>query len=519
MGRHRAAEPDEPVAVEVPGVGSRWVVLALLSASLLIIAMDATILNVALPALVEDLHANSVEQLWIVDGYALALSGLLVTAGAMGDRTGRRRVLLIGYGIFGVASLGAVMSTNPAELIASRVGLGVGGAAIMPATLSMLRQVFTEARERTFAFGVWSAVFGAGMALGPLLGGWLLEHFSWHAVFLINVPIAMAAMVLGRWLLPDYHRPVPSRWDWAGVVLSILAIVGIANAIKLAGKNGLRDPVVWVSLIVAVVCGYAFVRNSLRRRHPLLDVRLFARRGFTGAVAAIALAMFGLVGLLFLTSQWFQYADGDTPLEAGVRLLPLPLALIVGTLGAPALITRFAPRYVLALALLLVAVGMAVPWFAAGTGEPSYPPVGAFLALTGLGAGASSTIASVLLMASSPADQAGSAAAVDEVSYELGGAFGVAALGSLAVRLYRAHLPALPAEHAGPAAESVGTAAQVSTDLGHPPGTGGPLAGAFTAFGHAFVDTALVSAVILLLAALVSLALIPSDLRPAGGGH
>ena len=502
-------EPPEPAAIETPGVGSRWAVLALLSASLLIIAMDTTILNVALPALIADLRANSVEQLWIVDGYALALSGLLVTAGAMGDRTGRRRILLIGYGIFGLASLGAVLSVTPWQLIASRAGLGVGGAAIMPATLSMLRQAFTDPRERTFAFGVWSAVFGAGMALGPLLGGLLLHHFDWHAVFVINVPIVMVAMVLGRWLLPDYRRPVPDRWDWAGVVLSVLAIVGLANAIKIAGRNGLGDPVVWVSVTVAVVAGYAFVRNSLRRRNPLLQVRLFTQRTFTGAVLAIVLAMFGVVGLLFLASQWLQYAQGDTALAAGVRLLPLPLALIAGTLTAPLLIQRVPPRYVLGLALLVVAVGMALPWLTSRTGAATYPVVAVFLALTGLGSGVAATVASVLVMASSPPELAGGAAAVDEISYELGGAFGVAALGSLAVRLYRHYLPVLPARHAQ-AAESVGNAAAISTDLGHPPGTGGPLAGAFTAFGHAFGTTALVSAVVLLLAAVLSLILVPS---------
>ncbi|MCF2531970.1 MFS transporter [Yinghuangia sp. KLBMP8922] len=492
----------------------RWVVLAILAGSLLLIAMDTTILNVAFPSLVADLQPSSVQQLWIIDAYALALSGLLVTAGALGDRWGRKKLLLVGFGIFAFASLGAAFATEAWQVIAARALLGVGGAAIMPSTLSILRSVFSDPRERALAYAIWAAVFGGGMAVGPIIGGVLVENQGWEAAFLVNIPVALAVIGFGAWLIPESRKPRAGKWDWPGVGQSIVGMLALAGGIKQLGKGGLTDPVAWTLLIVAVVSLTVFIRRQLRISYPLLQVRLFANRSFSIAAASIFLAMIAMGSVLFLITQWFQYAEGFSPLEAGVRLLPAPIALILTSILTPNLMHRFAIRHVLGSGLLFMAIGLALPWFIDHSGSISYMEIAVALGFLGAGAGVATTVASVTLMAATPSKDVGGAAAIEETCYELGAAMGVAMLGSLAAALYRTELPDLGS---GPVADSVrdsiGEAAHVAGELG---GAAGAklLATAGEAFTAGMTPTFLIAALLPLAAAVLAWTKIPKDLRP-----
>ncbi|MEU1018399.1 MFS transporter [Streptomyces sp. NPDC005898] len=498
----------------------RWAVLAILSGSLLLIAMDTTILNVAFPSLVADLRPSSVQQLWIIDVYALVLSGLLVTAGALGDRWGRKRLLLIGFGVFALASLLAVFATAAWQVIAARALLGAGGAAIMPATLSILRHVFTDARERALAYAVWSAVFGGGMALGPVIGGLLVEHDGWHSAFLINIPVALVVIALGLWILPESRQPRQGRWDWWGVGQSVLGMLALAGGIKQLGKGGPTDPAAWALLLVAAVTLTVFVRRQLRIEHPLLRVRLFASRPFAIAAASIFLGMIALGSALFLITQWFQYGQGYTPLEAGVRLLPAPLGLVLTSLVTPILMHRLPIRHVMGGGLLLMTAGLALPWLFELSGPLGYGGIAVALGVLGCGVGIATTAASVTLMAATPARDVSGAAAVEETCYELGAAMGVAILGSVATALYRLNLPdlGLGAESASAVRDSIGEAAHVAHGLTGPAGTA-LLAKASEAFTSGMTPTFLMAAALPLAAAALTWAKIPRDLRPTESAH
>ncbi|GAA5066529.1 DHA2 family multidrug resistance protein-like MFS transporter [Thermocatellispora tengchongensis] len=420
------------------GYRRRWAGLAVLSASLLLVVMDMTILNVALPALAADLRPGSVELLWMVDVYPLVLSGLLVSVTALGDRWGRKRMLLTGFAVFGVVSAAVVLAANPETVIALRALLGVGGAMIMPSTLSMIRAMFADPRERATALGVWSAMAAVGSALGPILGGLLVERFSWQAAFLVNVPVMVVAVIAGAFLLPESRNPTPGRWDFPGTLLSMAGMVALVYAIKHAGSDGFAAPATLAAFAVAALCLGWFAARCLRRPDPLLEIRLFRRPAFAaGVVAALSTSM-AMAGMMLLIAQWMQLVLGYSALQTGLLLLPAAVAGGVVAPLTPALAARTGARAVLAGGLLLSAAGYAALFLA-----PS--PLGLGWATAGLvliGAGMGSlTIASAVIMSSSPAAKSGSAAAIEETAYELGGALGVAVLGSVAAAVYRAGLP------------------------------------------------------------------------------
>ncbi|MFE6498210.1 MFS transporter [Streptomyces sp. NPDC057748] len=494
----------------------RWVVLAILSGSLLLIAMDTTILNVAFPSLVADLQPGAVEQLWIIDVYALALSGLLVTAGALGDRWGHKRLLLMGFALFAAASLGAVAATEAWHVIVARALLGVGGAAIMPTTLSILRHVFADARERALAYAVWAAVMGGGMALGPVVGGLLVEDYGWQSAFLLNIPIALTVIALGTWLLPESFAPRAGRWDWTGVAQSIVGMLALASGIKQLGKSGLTTPLPWLMLAIAAFVLTLFVRRQLRLAHPLLHVRLFASRAFSVSATVLFLGMVALGAVLFLLTQWFQYAQGYSPLQAGLRVLPAPLALVVTSLLAPVLMRALPIRHVITAGLVLMASGLVLPWLAQdGDDHVGYPVMAAALTLIGFGAGLATTVASVTLMAATPNEHVSGAAAIEETCYELGAALGVASLGSLAGALYRSSLPA-----SAPAAahNSVGEGAHAARELGGAHGAS-LLDQVARAFTHGMTPAFAVGAALALAAAAAVWAWIPRGIRPTENAH
>ncbi|GAA2361710.1 quaternary ammonium compound efflux MFS transporter QacA [Nonomuraea africana] len=438
--------------------GRRWAALAVLSASLLLVVMDMTILNVALPAISEDLRPDAIELLWMVDAYSLAVSGLLVTISALGDRWGRRKMLISGFALFGAASVAVVWAKDPAALVALRALLGVGGAMIMPSTLSMIRTLFTDPRERATALGIWSAMAALGAALGPILGGLLLEAFSWHAAFLVNVPVMAVAIVAGLMLLPESRNPNPGRWDALGTLLSIAGMVALVYGIKHAGDAG-----GWVALAAAAVLLGWFVRRCLTRKDPLLEIRLFGSPAFSAGTVAALTTSIAMAAMMLLLAQWMQLVQGYSPLETGVRMLPTALGAFVLSPLAPALAARIGARTVLAGGLLVAGAGFLVLF--AAPSPLGYGPVALSLLLVGAGMG-SLAIASAVIMAGSPPEKAGSAAAIEETSYELGGTLGVAVLGSLAAAFYRARLTVPEGMPAQAVEESLGGALEAAREAG-----------------------------------------------------
>ncbi|MBM7515974.1 MFS transporter [Nocardioides nitrophenolicus] len=477
----------------------RWGGLAVLAASLLVVVMDMTVLNVALPDLTEDLHAGALAQLWIVDVYSLVLAGLLVPVAALADRWGRRRMLLTGFAIFAVASLAALVARSPGDVIAVRALLGVGGAMIMPATLSLIRALFPDARERAFALGLWAATAAVGGAVGPIVGGALLSAFSWHAAFLVNVPLMVAALVAGLLLLPESRSERPGRVDVLGTVLSVGGMVAAVYGVKHLGKGDV-DVVTLLVLAAGVAMLALFVLRCLHQDDPMLAVRLFANPVFRSGVVTALVSSTAMMALLFVGSQWLQLVQGWSPLRAGVALLPMALGGLVGPPLAPAVAARFGARNVIVAGLVVLAAGLALLRLLPH--PMPYAGVAGALLLVGFGTAALG-LASALIMGAAPVHQAGSAAAVEEMSYEVGGVLGIALLGSLAGVVYRHGLPGGAPDAA---VESVTGA------LGTPVEPA-----ALASYTDAFATVGLVGAVITLLVAIVVWRQLPKDVDVSGG--
>ncbi|MEV4364924.1 MFS transporter [Nonomuraea sp. NPDC049625] len=484
----------------------RWAALAVLSASLLLITMDMTILNVALPQISADLRPGAVELLWMIDVYSLVVAGLLVAVSALGDRWGRKRMLVSGFVLFGLASVAVLWADSPAEVIAVRALLGVGGAMIMPSTLSMIRNLFTDARERATALGVWAAMAAVGGALGPIVGGLLLEAFSWHAAFLVNVPVMAVAVVTGLLLLPESRNPDPGRWDALGTVLSMVGMIALVYAIKHVATEGLDAWTALTAVLAAVTLTW-FVRRCLGRPDPLLEIRLFRGGAFASGTLAAFTTSIAMAGMMLLMVQWAQLVQGYSPLQTGLAMLPMAVGSAVLSPLAPALATRIGARTVLAGGLVIGGLGFAVLWVAPTT----YLWVTVSILLIGAGMG-SLAIASAVIMAGAPAEKAGSAAAIEETSYEIGGTFGVAVLGSLAAALYRAELP----ESATDAVrESLGGALAAARAIG----SSDLAAQATLAFTESLRTTSLYGAVLMLLAAVAVWWRTPARLDLASAQH
>ncbi|CAM3851028.1 MULTISPECIES: MFS transporter [Tsukamurella] len=474
----------------------RWAAAAVLSVSLLVITVDLTILNIAIPDLSADLRPTAAQQLWIIDAYSLVLAGLLVSTASLGDRFGRKRMLLLGYGVFGVASLLVLWAETPGQVIALRALLGVGGAMIMPTTLSLLRVIFTDPAERAKALGLWAAVSGIGAAVGPIAGGVLLENFSWRAAFLVNVPFMAVVLIAGLLILPESTVPSPGRWDYVGALLSITGMVALVWSIKRFAKDHtFASAPALLALLLAVIALSLFVYRSLHRPDPLLDVRLFERRQFTAAILAALGVMFAMAAALLLLAQWMQLVENYTPIETGVRLLPVAAAATIASIAAPWITRLLTARTVLAGGLALAGIGMVL---IDASGELTYATLIAPLVLVGMGMG-SMTVASAMIMSGTPEDKAGNAAALEETSYDLGNVLGVAVLGSVAAMLYTADadfaaIPGVDAATADAAGESLGAAMAIAREAQIP-----ALAEhAATGFTASLQTTGLVGGVILL---------------------
>ncbi|MBO4165009.1 MFS transporter [Micromonospora antibiotica] len=497
--------PPTPVAAAALSTRRRWAALAVLAAAVLLLAVDGTVLSLAVPALTASLAPTAEQVLWIGDIYSLTLAGLLVLMGNLADRFGRKRVLLTGSVAFGAASLLAAFAPSAPALIGARLLLGVAGATLMPSTLSLIRNIFPDSGERTRAIAIWSTAFGAGSAIGPLVGGFLLEHFWWGSVFLINVPVMVLVVVSGLLLLPESRDPRPGRFDVLSAVLSMTAVVPLVYAVKHVVGAGL-DGVTVACLLAGLVAGVLFVRRQRRLEQPMLDVELFGNPAFVGAVVANVIAIFALVGMLFFFSQYLQFARGFSPLQAGLAELPATLASIVVVVIIALVVARFGRGRAIALGLGLAAAGLGA---VAAAAHAPYLWLGLALVPIGLGIGLAMTLTGDAILSAAPPRKAGSVSAITETANELGVVLGIAVLGSLLSLVYRHAVSVpdgLPAGDAARVRDSLGSALQVL-----PPQS---TAGARDAFITGVQVSSSVAAVLTLGAAVLAWALIPSPRPP-----
>lgn len=442
-----------------------WLGLAVLALPTVVLALDMSVLYLAMPAVSAELRPTSTEQLWIIDIYGFMIAGLLITMGTLGDRIGRRRLLLGGALVFALASIVAALSTSAAMLIASRALLGIAGATLMPSTLALITNMFSQPRERTAAISIWIASFMSGMALGPVIGGLLLETYWWGSIFLLAVPVMALLLVLGPALLPEYRATEPDRMDLRSVVLSLAAILPTIYGLKQVAAYGPT-----VTATTSVVAGGAvavvFIRRQLTVDTPLLDVRLFANRVFSTVVLAILISTAAGGGLYLLAAQYLQLVEGLSPLVAGFWLIPTGIASVAGALLAPSLAARLSQTTVIAAGLLVAVVGYLI--LAIAQAGSAFPCVVIGIALVFLGGGPISALGTDLTVGAVPPDKAGSAASISETSTELGISLGVALLGSLSALIYRLEVvvpDGVPDPSATQAGETFADAAQIAQHL------------------------------------------------------
>lgn len=496
----------------------RWWTLAVLCLSLVVIGLDNTIVNIALPTLVQELAASNSQLQWIVDAYIVVFAGLLLAAGNLGDRYGRKRALNLGFLIFIAGSLLAAYSGSPGQLIASRAFMGVGGALIMPSTLSILVNVFPP-DERPRAIAIWAGAAGIGIPLGPVVGGWLLEHFWWGSVFLINLPIIGAALLGGVLVMPESRDPEASPLDIPGALLSIAGLMTLVYGIIEAPEQGWLNPLTLIIFAVALVLLAGFVLWERRVAHPMLNLRLFKNPRLSAASTAILLAFFALLGSVFLLTQYLQFVLGYSALEAGIRIAVVALGIMTGVGISARLVPRIGTRFVVAGGMTVVAVGLAI--LSTATATSGYGIIALGLVVTSFGMGNVMSPATDAVMGSVPQANAGIGGAINDTTRQVGGALGVAVLGSLFSTYYSANIEGavqrLPAPAAEAAQDSIGAALQIARQAGGEPGQA--LAQAANAgFVDAMEITFLAAAGIALVGAVLVLAFLPShEIEPESG--
>jgi len=411
-----------------------WVGLAVIALPCMLYSMDLTVLNLAVPRLSADLKPSATQLLWIVDIYGFLVAGSLITMGTLGDRIGRRRLLLIGAAAFGVASVLAALSTSAAMLIASRALLGVTGATLAPSTLSLIRNMFLDSEQRTVAIGIWVMSFSVGAAIGPLLGGIVLEYFRWGAVFLLGVPVMVLLLAVGPRLLPEFRDPQAGRLDLPSAALSLAAILLVIYALKRLAEVGLS----WVPVAsagIGLALGVQFVRRQRILADPLIDLGLFRMPAFSASLATYMLACFVSFGAYVFTAQYLQLVLGLSPFEAGLWTVPSMLAFVAGSLLVPAFVRRSQPAYVIGAGLVLAAVGFGVLAQVDASAGLAAVVVGSVI--YSLGICPAIVLSTDLVVGSAPVERAGAASAISETSAELGGALGIAILGSIGTAVYR----------------------------------------------------------------------------------
>jgi EmrB/QacA subfamily drug resistance transporter len=503
------------------GVAGRWWALAALAFSLLVISLDITVLNVALPTLARDLKATESQLQWIVDAYTLIYASLVVLGGSLGDHFGRKRMLLLGLLLFGAGSLGSALSGSAATLIAMRGFMGIGGALIMPGTLSLIANLFSD-QERPRALGVMQGMAGVGIVIGPLLGGVLLDHFTWGVIFLINVPVVLLAIPVCWWLVPESKDPRAEKGlDLLGALFCISGMFALLYGIIEAPTDGLGNPRILGALVAALLLLCLFVFWELRASHPLLDMRLFQNASFSSAILALALVSLGLTGGLFFLSQYLQLVLGFSPLKAGLCFTPIVIGLFGASVGiSPYMDRAIGPKFTVAIGLFMIAGSLAL--FALLRVDTGYPLIASFFFVLGIGFGIVMVPATNAILGTAPLNKAGVASAASDTAQETGNALGVALLGSILSAAYHAAMDgsalvqALPAPLRAVARESIGGATVLAGQVGGQAGQA-ILDTAKAAFVQAIAPTVFVAVGIAACGALVALFFMPRRLqkRPA----
>jgi DHA2 family multidrug resistance protein-like MFS transporter len=452
----------------IPRAGRReWVGLGVLTLACLLYVMDLTVLHLAVPAISAELQPTSAQLLWIIDIYGFMVAGSLITMGTLGDRIGRRRLLMVGATAFGLVSVLAAVAPTAEWLIASRALLGVAGATLAPSTLSLIFTMFPDPGQRQVAIGVWIGAFSAGAAIGPVLGGVLLELFWWGSVFLLALPVMAALLVAGPRVLPEYRDPAAGRLDLASAALSVTAVLAVIYGLKDIAQDGL-DAAAVAAIAAGLAVGVGFVRRQRRLTDPMIDLGLFRRGSFNAALATNFLAIFVAVGYFLFVAQYLQLVAGLSPLTAGLWSLPSAFGFIVGSQLAPRVLHQARPAWVIAGGLALAAVGLAV-LAQVGVGDGLVPLIGGSVIIS-LGLAPVFGLTTELIVGAAPPEQAGAASGISETGAELGGALGIAVMGSVGVAIYRGkladQLPAqVPVEVVGAARDTLGSAVEVAAQL------------------------------------------------------
>jgi DHA2 family multidrug resistance protein-like MFS transporter len=477
-----------------------WTALAVLMLPVLLVSVDNTILNFALPAIARDLEPSSAEQLWIIDAYSLVLAGLLVTMGSLGDRIGRRRILLIGAVGFTAVSVLAVFAPTAGWLIAARAAMGLFGASLMPSTMSLLRDLFPERDQRRIAVAIWAGMFSAGAALGPIAGGFLIENLPWQSVFLLAVPVLLLLVVLAPIFVRESRDPAPGPVDVPSIVLSMLALAPIAYGIKEVAIHGLAGA---APIALGAAFAWVFVRRQLRMDVPMLDMSLFRRSAFTGSLLVNLCSVIALVGFLYFASQHLQLIVGLSPMAAGFALVPGMALSIIGGLAITPVARRHPASVVVPASLAFALAGYLL---VALTGAHDLALLVVAFALLGAGIGAAETVSGELILANAPAEKAGAASAVSETAYELGAVLGTSILGGILSAGYRSNLivPAgVPGEVAAEARETLAGAMNAADGLGGDLGAA-LRAAAADAFDGGVAVTSLIGAVLVVLSGVIA---------------
>lgn len=506
---------DDSIIMKPPHVSKTrlWVALAAILLGQFVVSIDLTILNIALPEITREVKPTSDQLLWIVDIYSLILAGFLIATSSLSDRFGRKKMLLTGFLIFGIGSLLVLLVTEPEQLIAIRAFLGIGGAMIMPVTISMIRSIFIDSKDRAIAVAAWSAVSAVGMAVGPLLGGFLLEHFNWHSAFLINVPLVGAAFLLGVFAMPEVRLKNPGRFDIIGSLVALAGMIALLWGIKHLAAELEFDLAGVSAVAVGLILMALFVLRCLKVKNPLVDLSLFRSKTFTAGVIATMACTFALAVLLYMLAQWLQLVNGDSTLESGLHLIPMSIATLISSLGAAALAMRYQARHVVAGGLSLAAAAMIMLFFFRY--DVTLVPVIVSTCMVGLGTG-SLAIGASLIMAETPIDKASSAGSLQEISYDLGNVLGVAILGSFASIVYRADLGSGALRAMGLDSVSIDAAQQsfaATIEIAQAYGLPELVRRGAQAFDESLVLTCMVGGVIILITALVVWRLIPKGFK------
>jgi len=458
------------ISVTPPRAGRReWIGLAVLALACLIYVMDLTVLHLAVPAMSADLQPTSAQLLWIIDIYGFMVAGWLVTMGTLGDRVGRRKLLFIGAGAFGVLSLFAAFAVSAEMLILSRALLGIAGATLAPSTLSLIFTMFQDPGQRSRAIAIWISAFSAGSAIGPLLGGLMLEFFWWGSVFLLALPVIALLLILGPFTLPEYKDPNAGRLDLLSVGMSLVAVLSLIFGLKQVAQDGF-GLVPAASIVIGLTVGALFVRRQLTLADPMIDVRLFRIPSFSASLVVNFLTIFVAIGYFLFVAQYLQLVLGLSPLEAGMWSVPSAIAFIVGSNAAPRLVRYVRPAFLIGAALGVAAVGLGLLSRVGVAGSDGLAIVVASSVIISLGLAPVFGLTTELVVGSAPPERAGAASGVSESAFELGGALGISLLGSIGIAIYRRDvgqaLPAgIPADAAAAARDTLGGAVGVAQAL------------------------------------------------------